>query len=528
MDLAIQNFRGIRKVNPVVDTQAAAQISAAVCKNVELRYTEKANNVGIFSANGNKVITTCPHRVIGQWESTQNRVRYHFVYAADDEQGYIYCYNPLDDTFAVMKSGLAVTSAANGLTMAVGLYDWFVFTNGVDPYVAISMQQSVESERIKDIDAKDAEGRTIRGLCLETYDGRLVTNCRNRVHWSKTSDIFTWNTSDPNVTTEPAYQELDRDVTALAYYNNSLIVFTDNYSVAFSGNPGDAANFSKSGAAGGGCASFKSVLKVDNKLLYFDYKAKNVFAYYLIDSGQTRPTNGVADNVIEFFSGLDTGRLDEIETANLINGDRSEIWFKLPYLNKNKILIFDLLKSEWVEREAQDDIRALCVVDGSLYSASGQSLLQEYLTAKFADNFVGAEYCANIINVGSDSNLKISKLPLIITLDTGVENDFFIEIKYDDNPDRVQKKRIIKTLKGYLVWAKNAEDPAGGAWATNQADGSGAMWFDKERNSVMFNLAGLRPFRQMQIRFYTDEAGQVFGIKRLEMKRVKTKTKTLG
>ena len=158
----------------------------------------------------------------------------------------------------------------------------------------------------------------------------------------------------------------------MAYYNNSLIVFTDSYSVAYTGNPGDATSFQRSGASGGGCASFKSVIKFDNKLFYFDAKAKNVFAYYLIDVGQTRPTNGLADNVIEFFDQIDTTRLDEIETVSFVDGDRSEIWFKLPYLNGDRILIYDYLKSEWVERQAEDNIRALMPTGSVFYSASGK------------------------------------------------------------------------------------------------------------------------------------------------------------
>ena len=528
MDLAIQNFRGIRKVNPAVDVVNQQIISAVTCRNAELRYTEKGNNVGIFTVDGNKVVAECPHKVVKQWESVQNRVKYHFVYAVDDSQGYIYKYDDVTGEFTEMKNGLSVSSVANAITIANGFYDWFVFTNGIDPYIAINLQQELESDRIKEIDAVDAEQRTIRGLCLVAYDGRLVTNCQNRVHWSKVSDIFTWDTSDPDLVTEPAYQELDRDITAIAYYNNSLVVFTDSYSVAFTGNPGDATNFKKSGATGSGCASFQSVIKFDNKLMYYDYMARNVFAYYLIDSGQTRPTNGLADNVIEFFTDLDTNRINEIEVLSFVNGDRSEIWFKLPYLNGDKVLVYDYLKSEWVERKEQDDIKALAVIGNQLYSASGNKLLVEYLTSYFDEEFKSAEYLANIINVGSDSNLKIPKMPLIITLDLNKENDFYIELTYDDNPEQRQVKRIVKTVKGYLIWCKDENDENGGHWATDSQDENGGMWFDKGRNTVMFNLSGVRHFKQLQIRIYTEEKGQEFGIKRLELKRVKTKTKTLG
>ena len=52
MDLAIQNFRGIRKVNPVVDVVSGVVLSAVTCRNTGLCYTEKGNSVGIFTAAG--------------------------------------------------------------------------------------------------------------------------------------------------------------------------------------------------------------------------------------------------------------------------------------------------------------------------------------------------------------------------------------------------------------------------------------------------------------------------------------------
>lgn len=529
MDLAIQKFCGIRQTSPVADLTARNTISAVVCRNVELQFTEKSDNVGIFTTDGNVKLCECGYQIIAQFESVQNRVTYHFVYAVDDTQGFLFQYDKAANSFNELKSGLSKTAVANGITIANGFYDYFVFTNGVDDYIAVCMQKE-NDERVQNLNATDAENRDIRGLALEIADGRLITACQNRVHWSATQNIFDWKSSDPNLTTCPAYQELDRDVTALAYYNNALVVFTKDYSVTFRGNPGDASNFSRSGAAGGGCAGFKSLVKFDNKLLYFDYNARNIFAYYLLDSGQTRPTNGLADNVLEFLAGLDNSRLNEIETISYINATRSEIWFKLPTMSgDNKILTFDYLHREWIERREQADIKALCVVGGVFYSASGKNILREYLTNMFDGEFIGAEYKSNIINIGSDSNLKIPKMPLIMTLDYGKENDFYIEFIYDDNPEHKQLKRIVKLSKGYLVWAKTRDDETVySVWAKDKEDENGGKWFDKNKNTVMFNLAGVRGFKQLQFRIFTKEPGQQFGIKRLELKRVKLKTKTLG
>lgn len=527
-NLFIQNFRGVRRVNPVVDVQAEGIISAVSCVNTELKYTENGANVGVFTAPGNKAVADLGKTVIRQFESVQGGVSYWFVYAEDGEQGYLYRYNPTEGSFALMKDGFSVTGVCNGITIAQGFYDWFVFTNGADDYVGVCMQQEVESERVKELGAVDAEGRDIRGLGLEAYDGRLATICENRVHWSKVSDIFDWKSSDPNVTTNPAYQEFDRNVTAIIYYNGMLIAFTNEYSTYFKGNPGDAANFERGGASGGGCPSFQSVIKFDNKLLYYDNEAKNVFAYYLLDSGQTRPTAGLADNVIDFFDTVDRARFDEIEVVSLVAGERSEIWFKLPYANRNGILIYDYLKGEWIERRAQDNIRGLAVISGALYSADGTKILKEYVGNTFDGVYIAAEYKMNIINVSSDSNLKILKMPLIITLDFDYDNDFYIEFIYNDRQDKSRIKRVIKIPKEYLIWAKNKDDEDGGFWAVDKDDEQGGIWCLDNKNNVMFNLFGVLPFKQLQIRIFTKEAPQEFGIKRLELKRVKFKTKTIG
>lgn len=134
----------------------------------------------------------------------------------------------------------------------------------------------------------------------------------------------------------------------------------------------------------------------------------------------------------------------------------------------------------------------------------------------------------NVINIGSDSNLKVPKMPLIMTLDFDYENDFFIEFIYDDRPDRSKIKRVVKLSKEYLIWSKTEDDENGGKWALDKNDPDGGIWVDTDKNNVMFNLAGLLNFKQLQIRIYTTEMPQEFGIKRFELKRVKTKTKTIG
>jgi hypothetical protein len=450
-DLFIENFGGIRQTRAVTDLCRTGKISAVSCRNVELKYTQKSGNVAIFSTHGNKVVCELEQKIVGQFESVQNGVFYHFIYACDETRGYLYCFDQQRDKLELLSVELSVSAVCNGITVAQGYDDWFVFTNGVDDYVGVCLGQTDPNDRIQFLNATDAEDREIRGLALEVQDGRLVTACENRVHWSAQANIFDWSSSQSNLVTIPAYQEFDRPVTAIACYHNGLIAFTDESSVVFSGNPGDASSFSRSGATGGGCASYRSLVKFDNRLFYYDQKARNVFAYYLLDTGQTRPSSGYADDVLSYFDKLSPNRIREIEMFSYVSGEKSEIWLKLPTEDENLILIYDYLKSEWVERSAQADISAFAVVDGILYSASENVILRENMTSTFNGIYKPSEYKTGLINLGSDSNVKIPKMPLIMTLDWEYDNDFYIEFIYDDNPERSCKKHIVKLIKGYLI-----------------------------------------------------------------------------
>lgn len=527
VDIFIDKFKGIRAVNPIVDVVNTGSMSAVDCKNIGLKYSNNGNNVGIYTMKGNSLYASLAGKVIrGSWESVQAGVRLWFVYATDEENGYLYSLSPSSRVFTLVQDGLTKTDLCNGITVANGLYDWFVFTNGVDDYLGIRIEGGVVTKEW--LNATDAEERDIRGLCLKYYDGRLVTNSGNRVHWSKQADIFDWSTATPGVVTNPAYQEFDRAVTAIEYYNNYLIAFTDTYSVAFSGNPGDATNFSRTGAAGGGCASFNAEIKYDNKLYYYDHIAKNIFAYYLYDSGQQRPTDGLANEVFEFFNEIDGDKIGSVAMLGFSIGDKNEILINIPTKDEQKTLVLDYLKGEWLERDDQH-INGFTIYDSTLYSMSENSIYEEYKSRQFSGSFRPAEYKMNIINLGSDTNLKIPKMPLTFTFDSSYNNNFYIDFRYDDDPKKVRTKHIVRKSTRSMMWAvDDTETDKTRMWAEDLEDDEHGYWSIDEKRNITYNLTGLLNFKQLQMRLYTTELGEEFGIKRIELKRVKIKTKTTG
>ncbi len=526
MDIFINKFKGIRAVNPSVEVLSSGIMSAVSCQNVELKYSHNGDNVGIYTMKGNMKIAELPGmEICGMWESVQCGRKYWFVYAVDAVQGHLYNYDFYTKEFELLQSGFSKVKSCNGITVAQGFYDYFIFTNGTDDYVAVNMAN--EAERVRNLNAIDAEDRDIRGLALEYYDGRLVTSCKNRVHWSRAGDIFDWSTATTGLYTNPAYQEFDRDVTALIYYNNSLIVFTSCYSVSFTGNPGNAPSFLRSGATGGGCAGFQSVVKFDNKLFYYDHQAKNVFAYYLYDVGQTRPTEGLANDLAAFFDKLNEKNLNEVSLQGFAMDERSEIWMKLPGYQDNMVLIMDYIKGEWLERKMQN-ANAFCIYDGSLYSAYKDKILLEYAGRNFDGEFIPARYEMNIINMGSDSNLKVPKMPIVLTMDSNYANNFYIRFIYDDKPEKSRVRKVCKADDRYLVWAWNEDDERGGCWAEDKTDEHGGIWASDDSLNVTYTLSGLLMFKQLQMIIYTSDPGDEFGIKRIEVKRMGFKTKTLG
>lgn len=529
-------FRGIREIKPISDPFSGVMSSVSM-KNTELRYSQRGDKVGIYTMPGNTIIAYLPNEnevIRGDWESVQQGFRYRIVYTTDGSVGRLYKFD--GQIFTLLYDELGSHITCNGLTIAQGLTDYFVFTNGVDTPIAINMLAEV---KYTIMDIVDYEARPIRGLGLKSYDGRLAIMCKNRVHWSVQGNIFDFATiSSPALATDSAYQEFDREVKAIEYYNDSLIVFTEDYSVAFTGNPADSLNFTRSGASGGGCASFDSLIKFDNKLFYYDHKTKNIFAYYLIDVGQTRPSEGVANEIVNYLNKIDDNRLDEIKIIPCIVEDKSEIWFKLPIKDsKILIMILDYSKGEWVVRE-QQNINSILVFENNIFTSYENKILLEYNGDLFSENpdgtggeFIPSEYKFNIINLGSDTDLKTCRSPMTFTVDGSANSDFFVEFVYNDNPETAENRKIIKRFydRKIAFYTDDDDDLSGGYFVEDDEDIEldSKVFIDNTTYDRTFSVYPPLKFKQLQMRIYTEEPGQSFNIKRIELKKIKVNNSTI-
>ena len=92
-------------------------------------------------------------------------------------------------------------------------------------------------------------------------------------------------------------------------------------------------------------------------------------------------------------------------------------------------------------------------------------------------------------------------------------------------------KRLVDFIQAKMDKMDRFVERAIGAQVTlriDKDDEQGGIWCPDNKNNVMFNLFGVLPFKQLQIRIFTKVAPQEFGINRVELKRVKFKTKTIG
>ena len=119
-------------------------------------------------------------------------------------------------------------------------------------------------------------------------------------------------------------------------------------------------------------------------------------------------------------------------------------------------------------------------------------------------------------------------MPIVLTMDSNYANNFYIRFIYDDKPEKSRVRKVCKADDRYLVWAWNEDDERGGCWAEDKTDEHGGIWASDDSLNVTYTLSGLLMFKQLQMIIYTSDPGDEFGIKRIEVKRMGFKTKTLG
>ena len=519
-----QNFKGIREFNGV---NAGGEISAITSENVEFVQTEIGSATSIKSMYGNKLYKSLGlnYNVVGIFETQQDDLVYKIIYAEDDTQGKLF-YIGIDDQVNEIQATFTKTGECNGLTMSSSAFDVFIFTNGEErKALCFTNDQAYEAViegkstvrigtigYLTDIDAKDRNNNPIKWLSMTEWNGFLVVASQRGVNSSHQNDIYVWN-EDPQDVADSWYIEFSKKVTAVASFTGGLYIFTATECSLLNTTPNDTTNSKLITSSGVGCFSYSSLVKHDTYLFFYDNQQKNVYYLAVTDTtGQTKPTGPVAKEIQSY---LENPR--KIKMFSCVYNKKNEIWC----LVDDNILILDYTQQEWTTRKEQS-INTLTVSQNTVLSGDNiGNIYIENVGKDFSGSFYPSEYTTTIINLGTNTNLKKQKTPLLLTLDTNYTNDFWVQIIR--NSKAKNPKRVKVSFVGDSRYTNDDETP-------NEDNSYDNAIFVPETiyNKRVVEISTPQTWYTLGVRIYTDTKGQGFFINSMELKNLKGKTKTKG
>lgn len=507
--LICNKFGGIRQRNAMFNEDI---ITAQDMQNVELYYTGTNGGVGIRTAKGNISVNNeleGEEKIVNIWESTQNKIKYFFVYTETETQGKFYLYNQNFNTLELKKSGLTVSGVANGFDITQGWVDLFFFTNGNEMFTVQigKVDEHGEPDEIEDLNLHDRDNRQVLGLGAAIWANRLWIFNGNVLWYSAMSNIHDFSTADAEWETSAGYIETLKNITAIHEYLGSLAVFYEDSSELISVSSG---NFSRSQESPGGCAGINSLVFHDTDLYFYDHTKKAVFSFKQVITGEKALGENIAVEIQKELLNIDINKNNNIQALSVFLSDRNEVWWVIPTSDENysTILIYDYLKGEWIKRKSQK-INAIRVIDNVLYSAGNDgNILEEYSTSTFNGEYIQHFYNCSPLNLGSYQTLKVLVFPPRVFLDLPYVNNFFVKYVKNFNTFKKPKIKFIKAkFKNFLLWGI-------GLWGIN-------YWASKATNTI-----GKFPnatFKILEISIYTEEKTQDFSIKNIEFSKIKVK-----
>lgn len=506
--LICNNFSGINRTSSVYSSSV---VTASDIQNVELYATEVNSGVGIRTVKGNiSVCDSIPNdeKVINMFESVQNGQTNFFVHTESEDEGKIYLFSPESQTLTLKVSNLSVTGQSSGCDVSQGWSDLFVFSNSEEILtIELGHYNGAVLDEVTMLDLEDADGRTVKGMGVVIFAGRLWIFSEQILWYSVQENIYDFSTSSAELSTSAGYIEFVKDITAIYPYLGTLAVFHRDSSCLISvDNDG---NFSKTMESPGGCASYNSLVFHGTELYFYDDTKKGVFCFCQVINGDKTLGANIAIDIQEELFGIPKSELKKIRTLSVVTSDRNEVWFLLPGEDSDYsyILIYDYIRKAWVKRKSQK-INCFNVIGGVLYSG-GDTIYEEYVSNTFDGEFIESFYRCTPLNLGRENTIKIIPYPPKVTLDMYYVNSFYVE--YTKNYDVTTKKTgyiKAKTLKNLLYFDI-------GHWDSS--------YFPvKDINS--FKKLPAAYFKTLQITFLTKNSGDDFCIKNIEFEKVKVKT----
>ena len=507
--LVCSKFSGLNRTASVFSSSV---VTASDIQNVELYSTGINSGVGIRVSAGNRsVCNSIPEgeTVVNIFESIQSSVTYFFVHTESATEGKIYLLNPETGALTLKVSGLSLTGKSCAVDVSQGWSDLWVFSNS-EEMLTIEIGKTDannEPDEITMMSLSDMEGRTVKGMGLAIFAGRLWVFDKNILWYSVQEDIYDFETSDAEIVTSSGYIEFVKNITAIYPYLGTLAVFHRDSSCLIVKDD-ESGSFSKSFDSPGGCAGNEACVFHGTELYFYDDVKKGVFSFRQVVNGDKTLGENIALDIQEELLTIKSSAADKVKILSVVTSDRNEVWFLIPDDNSgfSTIMIYDYIRRTWVKRKSQK-INSFRVIGGKLYSA-GEKVYAEYETILFDGEFIEAFYKCAPLNLGVENSLKILAYPPKITMDMYCGNDFYVEYTKDYNSMTFKKRRVkSKTLKEVLYFDK-------GNWDVN------IYPYDK-----IYAIKRLPSsyFKTLQISFCTGISGQSFCISNIEFGKIKVK-----
>lgn len=514
--LICNKFGGIRQHNAVFSEEL---VTAEDMQNVEF-YSTTMGGVGIRTQKGNaQFLNFANEKIIGMFNCTQSQRDLLYIHtetnAEADNVGKLYVFDFNSNTLATIKEDLSVTGISNGVSIAQGWSDLFVFTNGTD-FFNVELAFSVDEDNISTItptivdmsECKDVEERTVNGIILANFDGRLwVAN--GEVLWhSVQGDIDDFHTLETDVVTTAGYIEFTKKITAIANYLGSLAVFHSDSSELVSVDSN--AKFSKGDESPGGCAGFNSLIFHGSELYFYDDTKKSIFSFKQVINGDKTLSDNLAIDIQSILVEIKKDQLNSIRAMSVIMEDHNEIWFLLPNKDANysTIIIFDYVRGEWLKRKSQR-INCFCMCNYQTFSGGNNGkLYKEYTGNSFDGEFIQNYYHCSPLFLDEMNTLKVLKFPPRATLDLPFDNDFYVSYVKNFDTFRTPKVKQVKAkYKNVMIW--------------DESEWSSLAWLMNKTNCIVkFPNA---TFKSLEIQIYTQDLTQNFAIRNMELTKIKVK-----
>ena len=284
--LICNNFSGINRNNSSFTNSI---ITASDLQNVELFSTENNSGVGIRTTKGNiSICEKIPKEeiIINIFESIQHSKSYFFVHTESKLEGKIYLFIPDTGELKLKYSGLKVTGKSSATDVSQGWSDLWVFSNS-ENMLSIEIEKYDSNGVLNEItpmNLKDMDNRTVKGLGLVVFAGRLWVFNKQILWYSAQENIYDFSTADAEIITSAGYIEFVKNITAIYPYLGALAVFHSNSSCMISQDDEDK-SFFKTFDSPGGCAGYESLVFHGTQLYFYDDTKKGVFSFLQVING---------------------------------------------------------------------------------------------------------------------------------------------------------------------------------------------------------------------------------------------------